>query len=155
MTVQMISTVVFSWNWAAWCPSDLRCAIQRIEHHAEHADEDDDADPEDQVVQRDDFLRDRRGGRLEIPVRHRERGDRHEQRSGDGGAQEPPRKFRSITHDAVPRSRRGGATSGGFESHAEKTRVGSTRALQRTQMLARIRNSLARETERCKRIGVE
>ncbi len=26
ITVQMISTVVFSWNWAATWPFDLRCA---------------------------------------------------------------------------------------------------------------------------------
>jgi hypothetical protein len=25
MTVQTISTVVFSWNWCASCPTDFRC----------------------------------------------------------------------------------------------------------------------------------
>ena len=50
-TVQTISTVVLSWKLAALCAVRLAVLEDRIEHHAEHADEDHRADDQHEVVQ--------------------------------------------------------------------------------------------------------
>ncbi len=47
----MISTVVLSWKLADLAPLRLAVLEDRIEHHAEHADEDQQADDQDEVVQ--------------------------------------------------------------------------------------------------------
>ena len=50
-TVQAISTVVLSWKLAALCALGLAVLEDRIEHHAEHGDEDHRADDQHEVVQ--------------------------------------------------------------------------------------------------------
>ena len=73
ITVQTISTVVFSWNCARLVPDRFAVLEDRVEHHAEHGDEDDDADPEDERVEVVHLLRDRRDRRLQVPFPRRER----------------------------------------------------------------------------------
>ena len=50
-TVQAISTVVLSWKLAARAPLRLAVLEDRIEHHAEHGEEDHQADDQHEVVQ--------------------------------------------------------------------------------------------------------
>ena len=89
ITVQTISTVVFSWNCARLVPDRLPVLEDRVEHHAEHDDEDDDADPEDERVQVDDLPRDRRHRRLQVPLERGERRARRQQRRGNDRLQQP------------------------------------------------------------------
>src|SRR5207302_1374411 len=68
-------------------------------HHAEHADEDDDADPENVGVQADDLLGHRTHRRLEIPLVIRERNTRCGGRQSNGGSKE--RRYDGASSGAI------------------------------------------------------
>ena len=70
-TVQAISTVVLSWKLAALCALRLAVLEDRIEHHAEHGDEDHRADDQHEVVQPLLLDGDRRHRRMQVELVHR------------------------------------------------------------------------------------
>ena len=100
MTVQTISTVVFSWNCARLVSHRLPVLEDRVEHHAEHGDEDDDADPEDERVQVVHLARDRRHRRLQVPLPRRQRNAGRSDRRGQTRLQEPVAGPELIAHHA-------------------------------------------------------
>ena len=73
MIVQMISTVGVLVELLGLVADRLAVLDDRVEHHAEHDDEDHHADPDDERVQVVDLPRDRRDRRLQVPLQRRER----------------------------------------------------------------------------------
>ena len=84
--VQAISTVTLSWKLAGLRAARLAVLEHRIEHHAEHADEDQRADDQHEVVQPDLLGRDPRHRRMEIDLVDRRPAGQvvHRERSAGG-----------------------------------------------------------------------